>query len=57
MTDKPVNLTPAQEWEAWVTLCMNKAPKLNPNETGILWANEEIIRLRKVIIELERKDD
>lgn len=47
---------PAQEWEAWVTQCMSKDPnKLNPNEDGTLWANEEMARLRYVIIELEKR--
>lgn len=48
--------TPVQEWEAWVSWCFQRSPRLNPNQTGTLWAYREMNRLRKVITELEKKE-
>lgn len=47
-------LPPAQEWEAWITQCMERVPKINAHEEGSLWAAGELTRLRNLLIEKEK---
>ena len=48
--------TPMREWEEWITHCEERIPYLNPNETGSLWAYNELTRLRYLLTEKEKQN-